>query len=136
MKRRGFLGFLGGAAVAGPSMVKNATAQTTLADMHPPGITMSGMSGISGPMESPGTDIAYQAQRMARWNLLKLDPNWLARKKRERWIDGLDPDLASYRSFSLGAKIRAQRARNFEAWLSGQDNWFERAISGDGDDEF
>lgn len=135
MKRRGFLGFLGGAAVAGPGMVKNAAAQT-MADLHPSGIALSSSAGISnGPMEAvPMNDITYQAERFARWNIARLNPEWLSRKRRERWVDGLDPDIASYRSISLGSKIRMQRNRNFETWLEGQDNWFERAISGERDE--
>jgi hypothetical protein len=71
---------------------------------------------------------------MARWNLARLNPDWIRRKKQERWVDGLDPDLATYRSFSIGAKVRMQRERNFDRWVKGQTNWFERALSGERDD--
>jgi hypothetical protein len=136
MKRRGFLGFLGGAAVAGPGMVKTAAA--SMSDMHLPGINaLATGSGISGGIETAGMpydDPSHQIERMARWNLARLNPDWIRRKKQERWVDGLDPDLATYRSFSIGAKVRMQRERNFDRWVKGQTNWFERALSGERDD--
>lgn len=47
MKRRGFLGLIGGAAVAGPSMAKQAVA-ATLADGHLVGIATAANDFVGG----------------------------------------------------------------------------------------
>lgn len=54
MKRRGFLGFLGGAAVAGPGMVKNAAAQGMEAmSLHnSPGLLSAGIGYAGEAMQA------------------------------------------------------------------------------------
>lgn len=126
MKRRGFLGFLGGAAVAGPGMVKGAAAQGMEA------MNLGQVSGLMGGMSTGGyysneTDPAPPSSSSA---LPPTDPrHWVQRQltdflgqtAEDLWeqrlrtqVQSLDPDLAVNRSFSLSTKIRIQRDRNFE----------------------
>ena len=63
MKRRGFLGFMGGAAVAGPAVAKQAVAQL------PPGLGISGMPmpsyGYPADANSVGPDPTWKLKQIA-----------------------------------------------------------------------
>lgn len=58
----------------------------------------------------------YGHRRLAYLNFIKtLSPAWYEEKerKRARYIEGFDLDLAANRSMSLAAKVAIQRERNY-----------------------
>ena len=123
MKRRGFLGFLGGAAVAGPGMAKAAAAQGMEA------MSLGNSTGLLSAVGYAGEAIASNDPYPGA--LHPSDPkHWVQRQLAEfmgrtaeelleqrlnTQVHALDPDLAVNRSFSLATKVRMQRDRNFEA---------------------
>lgn len=129
MKRRGFLGFLGGAAVAGPSMAKQAVS-AGLNDLSLGGAAGSLSSGNwagysvvsgSGPNQWASNEMAKLLGRTAAQH---------AFHKRQISIHALDPDLAGYRSFALHEKIRLQREREYRRSLESSRSIFEAHIAG------
>lgn len=139
MKRRGFLGFLAGGAVAGPGMVK-AAAEQTLAGLSVDG-GMSGPEGWAPPMPnyvSGGTistaTLAGQLSNVAHMqaDLARLLGKSEARKRRERAsinVHALSPDIAALRSVSLTRKVAMQRELNYAASEDHERRWIERAIN-------
>lgn len=127
MKRRGFFGLMAGAAVAGPSMVKEAVASTT-ADLRIPGVGLQtiydGMSG--GPIGSADGGSMWAVKELAK--LTTMGAEALARKRRSTGVDMLDPDLAVMRSLSLTAKMSLQRDRNFARQFENEKHWLQRQI--------
>jgi hypothetical protein len=78
----------------------------------------------------------YGRTRLNLWRTMLGDAAWLRRKRTQYGsVNALDPDIASYRSFSLSHKIHMQRERNFQQWLETQGGWLERWANGE-DDEF
>jgi hypothetical protein len=136
MKRRGVLGFLGGAAVAGPSMAQQAIASGL------EGLQIGTFSGLekgiggaayasglasSGPFEDANYDPAGWAKRDLA-EFLGRSAADLARERLDTGVDRLDPDLACMQSIALQAKLRIQRDRNFERNRAQHRNWLEREI--------
>ena len=91
MKRRGFLGFLAGGAVAGPSMAKQAVS-ATMADMSLSGVAVSGMGMLSGdvPSQAPD-DYNNWASRMAKLAIRSRSEH--QERQRQMYCNALDPDL-------------------------------------------
>lgn len=133
MKRRGFLGFIGGAAVAGPSMAKAVVAQGMEA------MSLGGAANQLGGLASSGiaaSNYGLNPHPPFDEPMSPLDPrHWLQRElaefvgmsaqdKQDRrmrtWVQSLDPDLAVNRSMSLSAKLRIQRDRNFKTEMENQ----------------
>jgi len=134
MKRRGFLGFLAGGAVAGPSMAKQAVAG--LADLALPGAGISGgyagetagwkINSTGSPFSEAVSD--WRLDRIAKLGLRTAAQH--AFHKSRTSVHALDADLASYRSFSLGTKIRIQQDRNYWKEFHGERSWLEAQIAG------
>lgn len=137
MRRRGLLGLLGGAVVAGPSMAKQAIASGL------EGLSM-GQTGLRG-LASAGVEIGgYVYDTASKDQSVEYDPvAWakrdlaefigrpaadLARERMETDVDRLDPDLACMQSIALQAKLRIQRDRNFERNRQKHQNWLERRL--------
>lgn len=130
MKRRGFLGILGGAVVAGPAMAKQAVADLSSTYLG----SVSGASGLVGGYGMPTMALAGQS----------IGPNFAAElatligrtaaQHREEiaklHVHTLDPDIAEYRSMRLQAKIRMQRERDYWRNLNQQKSWLQRAAEG------
>jgi hypothetical protein len=138
MKRRGFLGFMGGAVAAGPGMAKQAMVQ--IGDLS---IPMSG--GIArgfntDPNEAPtysGGDDGWQMERWSTFQKFLLSPEKLWKRRLDTHVNFLDPDIAQMRSISMVSKIRMQRDRNFSQWLRSEANWLQRAMSDEnGSDDY
>lgn len=130
MKRRGFLGLMGGAAVAGPSMAKQAAA--TMADLSLPGMPRAELLGAV-VQSGYGYDGAPGGNDRARNSLAKLLGRSAAQHafhKKRLMITQLDPDIAGYRSFSMSAKIAMQRDRDYERDLEGERSRFEAILAG------
>ena len=129
MKRRGFLGFLGGAAVAGPGMVKEAAAQT-LADLSVSGVGGSLVGGLGyGVPSAQQTSMApWAADRLAK--LVGRTAAQHAFYKARTEVYKLVPDLAANRSMALHRKIGLQRDRDYERSLEGEHSSLEATIAG------
>lgn len=130
MKRRGFLGLMGGALAAGPSMAKEAVTQT-MADLSVPGVGIPyGMGGM--PPGAQNAADPYNEREHLQGQLRKLLGKSAAEKLREKKTMGvnmLDPDLAAMRSFSLSARMRIQQDRNYERMLEQERGWIERRLA-------
>lgn len=131
MKRRNFLGFLGGAAVAGPSMAKQAAGSLGLEAMALQAIPADyGPEPGYGSMESVGEEYDH-----AKWlrERIKEITGISASERRERiamqTVSVLDPDLAANRSFSLAFKVQEQKRRNFERYLSREHKGLLRELA-------
>ena len=129
MKRRGFLGFLAGGAVAGPSMVKQA-ATATMTDMSLPGIAINGMGAMASIPSGayPGDYQEDWVGRMAKVALRSKAEH--QERQRQQYISGLDPDLVTYRSFALHAKIAVQKKRDYWRSIENEKSWLQRRIDG------
>jgi hypothetical protein len=115
MKRRGFLGFLGGAVASGPTLAKSI-ADTTLADA---GYSNIGLNAAATPVPAMSS-VANKstAGRIVKWIQKNGVPEWKMARIRERVnhqrVFGIDPDLACLRSVSPGYKAREQTRRNLD----------------------
>jgi hypothetical protein len=137
MKRRAFFGVAAGAAVAGPGMAKQAVNELTKLAVSGgesgwatlAGQTASGLIGYS--METKGfpTDPTVYAADMVS-KIIGMSAKQRARLRAQQHVHQLDPDIASYRSFSLAAKIEMQRERQLEAILSERKSWWQRLANG------
>lgn len=136
MKRRGFLGMLGGAAVAGPAMAKEAAVQ--LAGLATPGIgagagaNLAGNIGFAAKGRTIGRDAEWDPLADAKRDLARLlgkSASELAKERRAFNISALDPDLAVARSFSLDFKYRTQQSRMHARMVENERTWIERRIA-------
>lgn len=126
MKRRAFLGFLGGAAVAGPQAAKSA-AEMTMADLRFPGIAGNAVGALGGPVAS-GPDRGWAKTQLAK--LIGQSAKELEVRKTRYWCDGLSPDVAVLRSVALPRKIAMSKERQFEASLRNERGYLEGVIAG------
>lgn len=114
MKRRAFLGFLGGAVAAGPTAAKAAVDDLTLKQA---GFSAAGQVVGAAPNALPSIPEGAIAKTV-RWIRRTGIPTWkmndLKRHADHLRQFGLDPDLAALRSVSGGWKAREQRRRNLE----------------------
>jgi hypothetical protein len=138
VKRRSFFGLMGGAAVAGPSMAKAAVAQgmETMSLGNALGLVGSTGDGkvayanqayYDGPEEISPHDPKHWVQRQLA-DFLGKSAEDLVEERLGTQVHQLDPDLAVNRSFSLSAKIRIQRDRNFERNRSEHKKYLMRDI--------
>lgn len=134
MKRRGFLGFLGGAAVAGPGMAKEIAAKAA-AELSVGSGAMLGSGFASTPMSAFG-EMAGQMppsllqRATSSVNLLRSLTGEQRAELRRRFgeVHRLDADLASYHSMSMGARMEMQRDRNVEAFLRSRKTWWQGVL--------
>lgn len=132
MKRRGFLGLLGGAAVAGPGMAKEAIglSATKLPDVSGGGapfyVNNTDFGGFTGDWGKPNKDSA--TEYLAR--LMGKTADIIAKEKAAMYIDALDPDIAEMRSIRLHAKIRMQRNRQWQRMHDMDKDHLTNIISG------
>jgi len=134
MKRRAFLGFLGGVAVAGPQAAKSA-AEMTMADLNLPGIGLLGGSGGYGALASAG-DSSVRSYNHVDWAksslkmLTGLKTPEIERKKLEYHVHQLDPNIAALRSVALVSKIRVSRDAQFAQSQHRERSYLEGIIAG------
>lgn len=133
MKRRGFLGFLGAAAVAGPGMAKAAAAQGMEAMSIGPTLSSMGIA-INAPFGGDsikGLQDEYDPIAWAKRDLARFFGKSAERLLTERLqtnVAYLDPDIAGMRSLSLTTKVRMQRDRNFERAQAGERDWLKMRL--------
>jgi len=144
MKRRSFLGFLGGAAVAGPSAAKQSLGDAQLKHMgfpHGTGALVS--SKAETDSAAMALEVATSKPTMGR---LKSFVAWIRKRgvpdfqmgeiqavMQQMKSDGLDADLAVLVSMSPVNKARIQRARNYDRAL---DRMLMRVVSSKAREEF
>jgi hypothetical protein len=132
MKRRAFLGFLGGAAIAGPSVAKTAT-QAAVTDLS---LNKMGIAGGIYDAPSLGQGIASDALSHVSWakNRIKdiagMSQAERAMRKRQYFTSDLDANVASMRSVSLVNKIRISRDVQFERSEVREKSYLEGVIAG------
>lgn len=131
IKRRGFLGLIGGAAVAGPSMAKQAVASVGLDSM-----ALTALPHDFGPVGGYGSTAAVgQEYDHARWlkDQIRSITGISEEERRERiasqHVSMLDPDLAANRSFSLSFKVQTQKRRNYERWEAREHRSLTRQLA-------
>jgi hypothetical protein len=134
MKRRGFLGSVVGAAVAGPSMAKQAIASGMEGlnlggvGMLEKGISIGGMGYASATNAVDGNYDPLDWPKRELAEFLGKSAADLARERLETHVAQLDPDIACMQSIALQAKIRMQRDRTFERNRAQQRGWLERQL--------
>jgi hypothetical protein len=134
MRRRGVLGFLSGAAVAGPSMAKQAIASGLEGlnvgglGMLEKGVSIGGMGYASATNAVDGNYDPTHWPREELANFLGRSASDLLRERLETHVGQLDPDIACMQSIALQAKIRMQRDRTFERNRAQQRGWLERQL--------
>lgn len=113
INRRGLFGLAAGAAVAGPSVAREAVAQ------------MQGHAHKSGPYPMSGPSVMPESfDPVASWRneLARLDTNFRDPDSRARYAEtqlggvAFDADLRAMRSFSEAAKELMQMQRNYERY--------------------
>jgi len=129
MRRRNFLGFLGGAAVAGPSAAKTA-AGATMGDLSllnaGAGWTSTLYHGSAGSMVSGPDQTGWARESLKR--LLGRTAIERAMNKRRHSIHSLHPHYAACRSVSLVNKIRMSKDADFEREEALQKSYLQGVI--------
>lgn len=127
--RRNFFGFMGGAAVAGPSVVKKASEMVP-SDLKLPVTDIGDSYELATDVSrvvSPETKTHY-AKVLTR--LIGLTPYQKGELRRRYPVYELDVNVATLRSVNLGTKIRMSRDILFEKDLKRQRNFAEGILSG------
>lgn len=118
--KRGFLKLLSGAAFGGKKVVETAAAEAVkLAGVDGSGFGYAHSPFIGG---SVGPILANEGPVNAReavWKQMLRSgslPSWKVNEIKEETdrVYSLDPDLATFRSFSLAAKVHIQRQRQYD----------------------
>ncbi|MEQ9634617.1 MAG: hypothetical protein RLW68_00885 [Devosia marina] len=132
MKRRGFLGLMGGALAAGPSMAKEAVAG--LESLSVPGAMHVAPYIDIGTTET-GIYPVDEKDSHGDWLRARLAEvtGTTEQQKRERLaqmtVRQLDPDLAVNRSFSLSAKVEMQKRRDLERDLAASKRYYTNELA-------
>lgn len=127
MKRRGFLGFLGGAVAAGPSMAKQAVAEVASLSI-PNGLPTLPDFGFEKSVGYPVSD-SGEWEVLGLAELVGLTREQHAERMRGGRVHMLDPDIQSWRSISLSAKIQIQRERTYWRDYHNRKTFLERAVA-------
>jgi len=125
MRRRGFMGFLGGGLVSAPSMAKAAVTQASvgLEAMVLPGVVPGAVGGEGMPASPSRTNRSGRGSSKSDYGTFLTDQikelaglsDDDAMDRLGAYFDRLDPDLAVNRSYSLSAKMRIMEKRTLES---------------------
>lgn len=127
MKRRNFLGLLGGAAVAGPQAAKAGVESLSLGGVVSNYMPTTGYE--AGTLaQSPQSEADYYKSRLKR--ILGRSAEQIDFDRRSYPVHTLDPDIASIRSISLRAKIQMTRNVEYERHQRREKTWLEGCIEG------
>lgn len=133
MKRRGFLGFLGGGVVAGPGVVKEAAANLADLRIGPRKRTKSPFGlwpeeQIRSIDDHSGDKYAWEKKEIEKFARRTKEEHDFYRARTE--VFQLDPDIASYRSIALHMKISMQRNRIYTREIERETENLLKRISG------
>lgn len=109
MKRRAFLGAIGGAAVAGPSVAKEAVSKASLA------VAPSGGYGLTGYPDSVGEPldaVSWAKERLKA--LMGRSIKEEERARRTQYIHELEPDVAALRSVNMRTRISMSKRMAYD----------------------
>jgi hypothetical protein len=116
--RRNILALIGLAPAAAAAGLKEAAARagvsvTGIGGMlpRPSGLTEIGPEPANGPFNRSALRAVYRMFGLPAWEKERI-------RREARYVEHLDPDLASARSFSLSARVRMQADRNYARRLS------------------
>jgi hypothetical protein len=113
--RRSFLSLLGVSAAAGPLAVK-AAADAEIGKLA--GIKYNALADMSLGLGGEPDGISYSQQLINATNYVKMFglPEFVEFELRDqsKWVNGLDPDIACKKSWSMSVKILEQRERNYQ----------------------
>lgn len=127
MKRRSFLGFLGGAVAAGPKAVQAAPA--TMADLRVPDVMLGGSSQFLDRALPAEQGFKSEAKEQLK-RLVGMSVAERQRLKNEHYIGELDPHVAACRSASLVTKIRMSRELDFERHQRRRGDYLQGVLDG------
>ena len=113
--RRMFFGLMAASPVAAQAVAQDAQLRMA-------GITRLGASPIDAAAPSTADESFQKLGSFGEW--LTKAGDGLRNEAKE--IRALDPDIMSFRSMSLSAKIQMQRERNYQALLVDRRNWFDK----------
>lgn len=126
MKRRSFMGLLGGVVGAGPKGVVKLAAPASMESA----LGLAGISAMGGGDTSPDVgmgDSTHYAKRVLQ--RLALPGSLKEKIQRDRhWISALDADTASLRSVSMGRKIAMSRRIQYDQHLRQQRTWYQGVV--------
>ncbi len=137
MKRRAFLGFLGGAAVAGPTAAKSAAdmaiADLAVADLAVGNVAFPSMGasldGAAGGMNAAtSSNIGWATERLRK--LVGASDAEQRQKFRDFYVATLDPNIASCRSLSLTTRIRVSKRIQFDRQNEDRRTYLQGIIDG------
>lgn len=135
--RRGFLGVLAGAPIAGPAAVKQAMGQMAMNSPLTASEPSWGIAGSSGLMQGaqrmmePDAAIrkAFRLGLISRETVCKIIAESGLGEGGNTYLHNLDPDLQAVKSFSMSTRFRVQRdrarARSLERFLQPPQNMWE-----------
>lgn len=134
MNRRGILGMLAAAPVAGPAIAKEAAGKMAYSGSASGGLVkyanQIGMAAGERFME-PDAAIrkAFRLGLISRETVSKLIAESGLGESGNTYLHNLDPDLQTVKSFSMSARFRIQRervrARSLERFLQPPQNMWE-----------
>ena len=128
MKRRAFLGFLGGAAVAGPAAAKSA-GEMALSDLTL-GSAAQYANAVSATTAGlyPGNDRSWEKEQLKR--LVGKTAEQASYERQRHMISALDPCVGTLRSVALHRKIEMSRILSYDREQRKERTWLEACISG------
>ncbi|MBO6755458.1 MAG: hypothetical protein JJ902_03975 [Roseibium sp.] len=106
--RRGFMGLLGGGAVAGPSAIKKALASAPL---------KQGSAFFNMPSESTPASYGLECNGLGARGIMNFMSSGPGVARQTNYAE-FDADIAALKSISLGHKIRMQNQRDYDRRLS------------------
>lgn len=124
MKRRAFLGFLGGAAAAGPKAMADAAAMSELRM----GKSWGPLTPTFAPAVPDVDRLSWQKKALKR--LLGMSAQEKEFRRANFTISEIEPEVAVLRSMAFTSKIRRSRDIAFERSQAHEIGWLEARITG------
>lgn len=137
MKRRGFLGSVFGAAIVGPKVAADAAHDIMSSGATAPVVYPSSSRSLAAAVlnEAPNEDWWLQdelRQQAYQAMLQKLMPDFYREELKaevRRPNNFMDLDIEAHRSWSMAAKVTAQRDRDFQRRLEQRTTWHKHRIA-------
>ena len=129
--RRGFLGRILAAPIAGRAMAQEAASLMTRGGLQAVGLAVSGAGdGPAQPTSSLSNSKGPQKFfDFAEWFRAAGEARV---KEQAKELNGFDADLLAMRSLSLVARVNIQRERNYARLVTEKREYFNRRLSAEG----